>query len=68
MNQDLQIHWIIQDYQPFSMSIQKANTSVQLSDEAKLEQLKEEELEQAVSEFKNLPLTVGTRSIGYSGK
>ena len=30
-----------------------------ISDEAKLEQLKEEELEQAVSEFKHLPLTVG---------
>ena len=30
-----------------------------ISDEAKLEQLKEEELEQAASEFKHLPLTVG---------
>ncbi len=31
-----------------------------LSDEAKLEQLKEEELQKAASEFGNLPLTIGT--------
>ena len=31
-----------------------------ISDEEKLEQLKEEELEKAASEFKNLPLTIGT--------
>ncbi|MEK5040644.1 peptidoglycan DD-metalloendopeptidase family protein [Sporosarcina sp. FSL K6-3457] len=31
-----------------------------LSDEAKLEQLKEEELQKAASEFENLPLTIGT--------
>lgn len=31
-----------------------------LSDDAKLEQLKEEELQKAASEFENLPLTIGT--------
>ena len=31
-----------------------------ISDEEKLEQLKEEELQKAASEFENLPLTIGT--------